>query len=162
MPVVLTFDLADYANNDHTRIRTAFERLGWQNLGGSAYRYPRLGTDDQPVEDWMNHVVPALMLFRSFILDRGITLKRYTLDVQSSAGYIQDGPVGVPPTKAADANDTNKAGPVYPAKYPSAFGKKNLTEWLDGIGFPYQLADPTPEAEEVADAEPGAAVDGGA
>ena len=70
MPVVITFDSADYAGSDHTRIRTAFERLGWQNLGGSAYRYPRLGTDDQPVEVRMNHVIPALMLFRSFILDR--------------------------------------------------------------------------------------------
>jgi hypothetical protein len=149
MPVVFTFDLTDYAENDHTRIRTAFERFGWQNLGGSAYRYPRLGTQDQPVEDWLNHVIPALMLFRSFILDRSITLKNYTLDVQSSTGYDQDGPFGSPPIRAENANDTNKAGPVYSPKYPGAFGKKILVKWIDGISFPYQLADtaPVPELE---------------
>jgi hypothetical protein len=147
MPVVLTFDLTDYANNDHSRIRTAFERFGWQNLGGSSYRYPRLGTDDQPIEDWMNHVIPALMLFRAFILDRGITLKSYTLDIQSSSGYISENQVGVPPTKAANANSQNKAGPIYPPKDPGKFGKSKLDEWIDGISFPYPLSDSNSEED---------------
>jgi hypothetical protein len=55
MPIVLTFDLitALKQDNDHPRLQSMFERFGWQNLGGSAYRYPRLGSK-QPVEDWLN------------------------------------------------------------------------------------------------------------
>lgn len=42
MPVIVTFDLRNYNVNDHGRLRTMFERFGWENLGGTAYRYPKL------------------------------------------------------------------------------------------------------------------------
>lgn len=41
---------------------------------------------DQPVEDWLNHVVPALMLFRAYCKKRDC-LTKFTLDCQSSSGY---------------------------------------------------------------------------
>ena len=47
------------------RLRGAFERLRWEHLGNTAYRYPVLGSQE-PTEDWFNHVVPALMLLRAF------------------------------------------------------------------------------------------------
>jgi hypothetical protein len=87
MPVLLTYELEGAETSEHNRLQSFFERLGWENLGGSSYRYPRLGTTDQPVEDWLNHIVPALMLFRAFVLKSNSKLKQLTLDVQSSSGY---------------------------------------------------------------------------
>ena len=86
MPVVLTFDLAGATPLQRNRIQNFFERFGWQNLGGSSYRYPPLG-NAQAVEDRFNDVVPALMLFRAFVRDSESPLSKYTLDVQSSSGY---------------------------------------------------------------------------
>lgn len=131
MAVVMTFDLTGYGTNDHARIKTMFERFGWESLGGSSYRYPRLGTHDQPVEDWLNHVVPALMLFRTYLTSHPeVTLKRFTIDTNSSSGYNPQTGFGVPPLPSDEAarytpGDTGK------------FGKKQLTDWLDGIVFPY-------------------------
>ncbi len=61
MPVILTLDVENAGPGEHNRIQSAFERLGWEALGGTAYRYPKLGAE-QPTEDWFNHVIPALML----------------------------------------------------------------------------------------------------
>src|ERR1700730_14657234 len=87
MPVVFTFEVRAAPPQERNRIQSFFERFGWENIGGSSYRYPRLGTDDQPVEDWLNHVVPALMLFRCYILSSRRQLPKFTIDVQASAGH---------------------------------------------------------------------------
>jgi len=131
MPVTISYDLSVDDKSDYLRVKAMFERFGWESLGGSSYRYPRLGTNDQPIEDWLNHVVPALMLFRAFITSRPAgTLKKFTLDTNSSTGYKLGTGFGRPPLIA------NDAAPYDPA-HASHFGKKNLREWLDGIEFPY-------------------------
>src|ERR1700722_6520419 len=115
MPVVFTFDLTDYGPSDHAQIKRFFERFGWQNLGGSAYRYPRLGTEDQPVEDWFNHVIPALMLFRTYVLSSKRPLPRFTLDVQSSSGHNAERNFGSRPKRG-----TGKAKvKFYPTGQPA-------------------------------------------
>jgi hypothetical protein len=129
MPVVVTFDIEGAQPVEHNRVQSFFERFGWENLGGSSYRYPRLGTDDQPVEDWLNHVVPALMLFRTYVVQTNKNLKTFTIDIQSSAGINQNTQFGNPPT-------TGTAAQLY---QPSnvAFGEQNLRNWIDGINYPY-------------------------
>ena len=129
MPIVVTFDIQGAPPQERNRIQSFFERFGWENLGGSSYRYPRLGTDDQPVEDWLNHVIPALMLFRSYILTSGRQLTKYTLDVNSSTGYSPNSNYGQPPLPGAVA-------PLY-ATRQTAFGEQNLRDWLDRVTFPY-------------------------
>jgi hypothetical protein len=131
MPVVFTFDIRGAQPVEHNRIQSFFERLGWQNLGGSSYRYPRLGTQ-QPVEDWFNHVIPALMLFRSFILSSGRQLGGFTIDVQSSTGFDPNSGYGTAP---AQGNATQLYAPSN-----QAFGEQNLRDWLSGIAYPYQRA----------------------
>lgn len=133
MPIVFTYDLAQAKANTHNRIQSLFERLGWEGLGGSAFRYPRLGTDDQPVEDWLNHVIPALMLFRLYCLQNPGLLKKCTLDAQSSSGFNPVTQFGNPPL-SGDA--LRAAGKLYPPKNVS-FGEKNLVDWLDSTTFPY-------------------------
>src|SRR5438132_8367751 len=96
MPAVITFDIKKATTKERNRVQSFFERLGWENLGGSSYRYPRLGSD-QPTEDWFNHVIPALMLFRAFIVKGDVTLKKFTLDVQSSTGFNPESGYGTPP-----------------------------------------------------------------
>ncbi len=131
MPVVLTFDLTNYNTNDHNRLKAMFERFGWENLGGTAYRYPRLGTDDQPVEDWLNHVVPAVMMFRSYLSKHPeVTLTRFTVDTNSSAGFNLATGFGRGVVPAAQAA-------TYSPTHQSHFGMTNLEEWLDGISYPY-------------------------
>lgn len=95
MPVVLTydFDTATADANDRNRINTMFKRLGWENIGGSAWRYPEF-TTNHITEDWFNHAIPALMYFRSIVTDRGISVTNYSLDVQSSAGYRSAANIG--------------------------------------------------------------------
>lgn len=89
MPVTITFDIEDASVtdvNDRGRIFAAFQRLGWENIGGSAWRYPALGTDNVS-EDWFNHVIPALMYFRSIAEHARINVYNFTIDAHSEAGY---------------------------------------------------------------------------
>ena len=86
MPITITYDVTDLDNNDRTRIRSAFERFAWEHIGGSTFRYPRFDYQDQ-FEDWLNHVVPAIQFFRSFVLAKSITLRAFTLDTHSSSCF---------------------------------------------------------------------------
>ena len=106
MPIIVTFDIERPTSLELNRLRSAFERLGWEHLGNTAYRYPKL---HQPnvVEDWFNHVVPALMLLRAFgvhLLADGRKLDKFTIDVQSSTGYDPLTAIGAPPLTADDVN----------------------------------------------------------
>ena len=131
MPVVITYDLTNPIDNAHNRIQSFFERLGWENLGGSSYRYPRLGST-QPTEDWFNHVVPALMLFRTFIVNNKASLTKFTLDVQTSTGFNPASGFGTAPEK-----DAGKGNFILYTPNNSAFGKSNLEDWILGITSPY-------------------------
>jgi len=86
MPLTLSYDLADVVDqNDRTYIRSAMERFRWRRMGGSVFRYE--GVDDGGgviIEDWLNHVIPSLMFFRSFIARKKITLKFFTLDAHGT------------------------------------------------------------------------------
>lgn len=89
MPITLTFDIdtATVADtNDRNRIIACFERFGWEHIGGSAWRYPALGTQNTS-EDWMNHVIPALMYFRSLVVHGGFNVYNFTIDAHSEAGH---------------------------------------------------------------------------
>lgn len=129
MPVIITFDIEGAPSGERNRIQSFFERLGWENLGGSSYRYPRLGTDDQPVEDWFNHVVPALTLFRSYALKSGRKISKFTIDVQASSGHNPATNFGAAPLPGAQVK-------LYQPRNP-AFAKKRLVKWLDDLNFPY-------------------------
>ena len=136
MPIVVTFDLASPRPHESNRIRGAFERLGWERLGNTAYRYPRLG--EQPeAEDWFNCVIPALMLLRAYsraaaATGRGIV--RYTLDAQSSTGCNHGAvSVGTPPSGGAEIDC------CPPSRSGSSFGEQQLRDWLDGIEWPYPM-----------------------
>ncbi len=90
MPITFSFDLETASvkdPNDRTRIQVAFLRFGWEHIGGSCWRYPILGTDDHPSEDWFNHVIPALAYFRALVEHSGIKVTRFALDAHSEAGH---------------------------------------------------------------------------
>ncbi|WP_337914422.1 hypothetical protein [Vibrio cholerae] len=133
MPVVITFDIEAAPSQERNRIQSAFERFGWQNLGGSSYRYPRLGTEDQPVEDWFNHVIPALTLFRQYLISSGRSLGCFTLDVQSTTGFDLDTGFGTAPQNPDDVR-------LY-APTNTAFGERNLKQWLGALTYPYPVGD---------------------
>ncbi|MBI1756185.1 MAG: hypothetical protein HYR64_03660 [Fimbriimonas ginsengisoli] len=106
MPVTFTFDIEDASvadPNDRTRIQVAFLRFGWEHVGGSAWRYPKFGADEHPSEDWLNHVVPALMYFRSLVEHSNMRVTKFTLDAHSEAGYRTNGAraIGQPIAKGA-------------------------------------------------------------
>ena len=89
MPITFTFDIADGTvaqTNDRNRIVACFTRFGWEHIGGSAWRYPALGTDNVS-EDWFNHVIPALMYFRSMVSHAGLDAYNFTIDAHSEAGH---------------------------------------------------------------------------
>ena len=122
MAIVVTFDLDQATdNNDRNRIRVAFQRLGWESVGGSAFRYPRIG-DDHPSEDWFNHVIPALMYFRSLVLKREITVTRFSIDTNSSAGH--SGAVG------AAILDVDAIRYYPPSSTPEVLSEDRLKDWL--------------------------------
>jgi len=82
--VTLSYDVANISTNDRNYIRSMLERFHWRRLGGSVFRYS--GTTDingDVYEDWLNHVVPAIMFFRSFVLANNIHLRFFTLDANS-------------------------------------------------------------------------------
>ena len=122
MPVTLTFDIEDASvadANDRERIFLAFERLGWENIGGSCWRYPKLADVQQHAsEDWFNHVIPALMYFRSLIEHSGMNVTQFTIDAHSEAGYRQGQPAVGQPIRAGNIIAT----------YPSTHGGAVLSE----------------------------------
>src|SRR5262245_47777942 len=81
MPITVSYDLAAADPNERNYIRSMFERFGWQRLGGSVFRYQLI--EGQHEEDWLNDVVPALMLFRSYLVAKNIQLRFFTLDTNS-------------------------------------------------------------------------------
>lgn len=89
MPVTISYDVADIDNNQRNYIRSMLERFHWHRFGGSVFRYDGVIDQDSQErhEDWLNHVVPALMFFRSYILKNSITLKFFTVDA-SGATYV--------------------------------------------------------------------------
>lgn len=133
MPIVVTFDLKKPTSNDLNRIRGFFERLGWEHLGNTAYRYPKLH-GQHPTEDWFNHVIPALMLLRAFARfapQTGCTMERFSIDVQSSTGYNPVSEVGQLPLPSDHITFSQ------PSRAGRAFGKQQLDAWLDAITWPY-------------------------
>jgi hypothetical protein len=151
MPVILTFDLNNehIAPNDHAYLKSAFHRLGWQSIGSTAYRYPRLGTLGQPVEDWLNHVIPALMLFRAYCAAKPLAVDDFSLEVHSaSSGYVPVLPAR--PEQGIEARpeyghkaQSGNAIPLYPSPNPHhQYGEANLRNWIDNIRW-----NPVPERD---------------
>ena len=133
MPITVTFDIERPTPLELNRLRCAFERFGWEHLGNTAYRYPQLHQAGA-VEDWFNHVVPALMLLRAFavhLLADGRRLAKFSIDVQSSTGHDPVTGVGTPPLGADDI------GYEQPRRRNYSFGLRNLMDWLDGVEWPY-------------------------
>src|SRR5438105_11200570 len=98
VPITVTFDIQSPTPAELNRIRGFFERLGWEHLGNTAYRYPKFH-GQHPTEDWFNHVLPALMLLRAFARYAAMTgrnLRKFSIDVQSSTGFNSLTNVGTP------------------------------------------------------------------
>lgn len=83
MAITVSYDLKTDDSNDHNYVRSMFERFGWKRMGGSVFRYETIVGEDG--EDWLNNVVPALMILRSYVLAKGITIRFFTLDTNSVA-----------------------------------------------------------------------------
>jgi hypothetical protein len=136
LPVLVTFDLSRPEPLELNRIRGAFERLGWERVGNTAFRYPPL--QETPQEDWFNRVIPALMLLRALArhaAETGRAMVRFTIDVQSSTGLNQEANVGSP---ALPADEIDYSPPSRPGE---AMSQQRLASWLDGIEWPYAPQD---------------------
>ena len=138
VPIIVTFDLRHPAPADLNRIRGFFERLGWEHLGNTAYRYPKLH-GQHPTEDWFNHVIPALMLLHAFAQyapSTGCTVEKCSIDAQSSTGYNPATDIGTLPVFSPEITFSQ------PSRSGQAFGRQRLNEWLDAITWPYAPAPP--------------------
>jgi hypothetical protein len=140
VPITVTFDIERPTPQELNRIRGFFERLGWEHLGNTAYRYPKLH-GQHPTEDWFNHVIPALMLLRAFARHAAATgrnIRKFSLDAQSSTGFNPVTGVGTPPLAAAQIPCSQ------PSRSGRAFGQQNLEAWIDGVAWPYPPPPPAP------------------
>jgi len=81
MSITISYDITGATPAERNYVRSMFERFGWRRLGGSVLRYQLI--DGQDEEDWLNDVIPALMLFRSYVLAKKITINFFTLDTNS-------------------------------------------------------------------------------
>jgi hypothetical protein len=128
MPIILTFEVTDDDNNQRNRVQDFLVGFGWQNLGGSAYRYPPL--NHAGAEDWLNHVIPALMLFRRYLLSsERIKIKNVTIDTHASSGYDRDSGFGHRPRVLA-------SGDLAAMPYEK-FTRENLLTWINNADYPY-------------------------
>ncbi len=145
MPLLFSFEL-DGAAHEPEQIGSLIERLGWERVDARTYRYPRLSVEhgERPLEDWMNHVIPALMLFRSYVLTRRLTVRSYTLEVCSSSGYRRDAEIGSPPLKAEHIGLYEPSRWLH-SKHAASDEERHseewlvLREWLDSANFPQGL-----------------------
>lgn len=129
MPITVTFDIdtASFTDlNDRTRIIACFTRLGWEHIGGSAWRYPALGTANVS-EDWLNHVIPALAYFRSLVCHANLDVYNFTIDAHSEAGHRgrTTPPLGQPITQA----NAIRYYPANPA-YDAALSEQRLRDFI--------------------------------
>lgn len=133
MPIIVTFDLYGDSTSVRNRIQSMFHQLGWQQLGGTSYRYPPLANEARSVteEDWFNHVIPALALLRAFHFDSGTPISRFSIDCQSSTGWDLNQSVGHPPV----ADGSRLQPPVTTTQ--KTFGTKKLRAWIHSHHFPY-------------------------
>lgn len=146
MPVIFSFELKE-ARPEQAQIGALFERFGWERLSEETYRYPRLAPEpvSPPLEDWLNHVVPALMLFRCYVLSHALTVNSMTLDAQSSTGYRRGIQLGNPPlhaehVKLYDPADGPRRGAT--ARRDDEHEEQEwsmLADWLDAVSFPLGL-----------------------
>jgi hypothetical protein len=81
MPITVSYDLTQASPAERNYIRSMFERFCWTRLGGSVFRYD--WKDKTGQEDWLNDVVPALMIFRAYTLAKNIKVTFFTLDTMS-------------------------------------------------------------------------------
>jgi hypothetical protein len=133
MPITVTFDLIKPTSAELNRICGFFERLGWEHLGNTADRYPKLH-GEHPTEDWFNHVIPALMLLRAFARHAATTgrdIAKFSIDVQSSTGLNPLTKIGTPPLPAGQITYSS------PSRAGHKFGQRNLEQWIDGVTWPY-------------------------
>lgn len=85
MPIIISYDLKTEDTNKRTYIRSALERFHWSRLGGSVFRYDGIEISaGRKEEDWFNHVIPALMFLRSYVLSNDIKIEKFTLDANST------------------------------------------------------------------------------
>jgi hypothetical protein len=95
MPIMFSYDLENAHTDDRCRISLAFERLGWEGIGGSCWRYPALGVPTGP-EDYFNRVQPALSFFRDYVSAKGIKVSTSSLDGQLFSYYRDADSSGFP------------------------------------------------------------------
>jgi hypothetical protein len=122
MPVTISYDLKTDDPNQRNYLRSMLERFGWKRLGGSVFRYPESGQE----EDWMNCVIPALMFFRSYVLKNNIEIKFFTLDANSISMIDNSDPhltLGAPP---ADGRSLTLANPTNPQS-----SEKRIRDFVD-------------------------------
>jgi hypothetical protein len=125
---MISYNFQGAAGVHNSRMQSMFERFGWQNVGGSCYRYPPLAAQPE-VEDWLNQVIPALMLFRTYIVGHNLQLDGLSIDAHSSTGIDANSGVGSQPQAGANINLTTPTNPQ--------FGVKNLRNWLNDVVVPY-------------------------
>ena len=143
MPVMFSFEL-DAAAYESNQLGALIERLGWERLDGRTFRYPRLAEQAAGApEDWFNHVVPALMLFRSYVLTRQLPVKAFTLDAQSSTGYRREAEIGSPPLQAEYIRMYEPSIPPSEREASERTSSSEewalLSDWLRGEAFPTGL-----------------------
>lgn len=135
MPITVTFDIETVSvkdSNDRARVYAAFERLGWENIGGSAWRYPKLGSEN-PSEDWFNHVVPALMYFRSMVEHASWNVTSFTVDAHSEAGYRGNANPKIGAEIASSKDIEMYPSPTYDDKLSEARLRKYVKDAADSL-----------------------------
>lgn len=131
MPITITFDIEEASvtdSNDRTRILLAFTRFGWENIGGSCWRYPSLaGGGGHHSEDWFNQVIPALMYFRSLVVHSAMNVTQFSIDAHSEAGYRSAPAVGQP---IKDGNNLALSNPNMAPGTEAALSDARLKQFV--------------------------------
>lgn len=140
MPVTFSFEI-EAAPSESNQVGLLMERFGWERLDAKTYRYPHMAERlEREAEDWFNYVIPALMLFRSYVLSRRLQVKTFALDAQSSTGYRRDASFGSPPLQVEylrlrePLSDNGEFELEHSSEEWNA-----LVDWLRGVDFPAGL-----------------------
>lgn len=110
MAITVSYDLTAADNNERNYIRSMFERFCWTRLGGSVFRYDYKDKTGQ--EDWLNDVVPALMVFRSYCLAKKIKVTFFTLDTSSVTRLDTSDPGAIVGTEIESGDDKRFCNPT--------------------------------------------------
>jgi hypothetical protein len=123
----------------NNRVQSLFQRLGWEHVSQSQFRYPSNNSTNISFISFMNRIVPGLSLFRYYSIRNRIHFSSFTIDATIHVHHNSNGPNTPGSLPLQDDPKKYVRSNRHSGVTNLQFGYKNLCEFLSHCQthFPY-------------------------